>query len=66
MEFTYSSRAPVAAPGAFVQEPVEDNAAEQQDCRQWQMMQAQQLVAELQWKTFVTGKRVSARHAGNS
>jgi hypothetical protein len=66
MEFTYSIRPPVVVPDAFVQEPVEDNAAEQQDRRQWQMMQAQQLVAELQWKTFVTGNRVSARHAGNS
>jgi len=49
-----------------VQGPVEDYAAAKQDRRQWQMMQAQQLVAELQRKIFVAGKRMSIRHAGKS
>ena len=54
------------APGASVQGSVEDDAAEDQDCCQWQMMQAQELVAELQRKTFVAGQRVCARQAGSA
>ena len=59
-------RAVAVALSVFVQETAQDNAANYQDRRKWQMMQAKKLMPQLISDTLVAGKRVSASNTGKA
>lgn len=65
LETTDLWRAIFVLPAKHEEVPQDEDAPDDHDCGQWQMVPVDELMAELRWNTFITGKYVGARYAGN-